>query len=346
MLDFIEDLTFPWINEKKDQIRRLLEDKEMNWVERNRCLCGSSDVNQIFNRDRFGLTLPIMLCESCGLIYFAKVLDEASIPKFYNRHYESKGARTDEEMWHQYKFILPHLLGRCAADKASILDIGAGEGSLSVILRDNLSMINIKASLSALEISQKWHKTLSAKGFEIISSFDALEKQYDLIVLSHALEHLSDPLGYLKRLIKFLSPSGLLFIACPGLFNLHDKFQYSFRYFSPFYHFQAFNGLSLSHLANLANLYPIQVDESIRGVFSREAGPGIIPPEVLSTNAERIRRYLKHIEANKSVWPRQKTREFEVKEIGLRELVHLTLRRVRMKLKNSKKGKTDGKPND
>lgn len=78
MRDFIENPNFPYSESQKKYLRLLAEDKDLIWIERKSCLCNGTKTSKILDRDRYGIKIPIMLCEDCGLIYCAKVMEKKS----------------------------------------------------------------------------------------------------------------------------------------------------------------------------------------------------------------------------------------------------------------------------
>jgi len=83
--------------------------------------------------------------------------------------------------------------------------------------------------LSVLEISGKrWEKLFPFKSYEFrnypefdILDIDRNQNTYDLIILEHVLEHLSNPLKALQNVYKILNPKGYVLITTPFLVKVH-----------------------------------------------------------------------------------------------------------------------------
>ena len=91
-------------------------------------------------------------------------------------------------------------------------------------------VLNIKPeSLAVLEISgRRWEKVSSFKSYEHRNypEFDILNienylKTYDMIILEHVLEHISNPLIALKNIHKLLNPKGYILLTTPFLVKIH-----------------------------------------------------------------------------------------------------------------------------
>lgn len=309
MKKFVTNPTYKLSNVQRKYIKLLAADNNLKWIKRKKCLCGSAATNKILDRDRYDLIFSIMLCEDCGLIYFAEVLDENSITKYYNTYFTplinyQDGTLDEAERIRQYKFIEPHIIARFAGKKLAILDIGTGSGKLLKTLRDNFSKIGIQTDLAAFELDKSWHPALKEEGIRVIKSLKSKKKHYNLIILSHTLEHLVNPIDYLKNLKALLSPLGMIFIEVFSIFNLHNLkcYEYDFKNYCPHFHFQSFNSISLINLASLASLYPVEVTEHTRALFCRGTSKPTIPTAMLTNNAQRIRTYLKYVKQNKQKW--------------------------------------------
>ena len=64
------------------------------------------------------------------------------------------------------------------------------------------------------------------KGMNLCNSTekkDINEGVYDLIISSHVIEHVYDPINFLKEQIKLLKPGKYLLIEMPGIFNFHQR---------------------------------------------------------------------------------------------------------------------------
>ena len=124
----------------------------------------------------------------------------------------------------------------------SLLDVGAGTGSNLRALRQlhpqaHASAITCSAR-EAAQLEQLADQTIVADLNQLISSGAWQEiglggDRFDLILLSHVLEHLQEPAQVLASISSLLSADGLLLIALPNICHWRTRLQIaqgSFQY--------------------------------------------------------------------------------------------------------------------
>ena len=93
------------------------------------------------------------------------------------------------------------------------LDVGAGFGALEKLMRENWPA----ADIHAIEPDQQARQRLTAAGFHSAASLAEIDvTSFDLIVISHVLEHVPQPIQFLKALRPRLSANGTVFIEVPN----------------------------------------------------------------------------------------------------------------------------------
>ena len=84
--------------------------------------------------------------------------------------------------------------------------------------------------LEVLEISgSRWEKLFQYKNYNNlfypdfdIQNVDNYIKTYDLIILEHVLEHVTEPCRTIQNVFKLLNPSGYILITTPFLVKIHN----------------------------------------------------------------------------------------------------------------------------
>lgn len=184
-----------------------------------------------FDRRKFhGRLVENRLCQDCGLVYQSPRMTEAESAAFYADEYrlfqEGSADPTARNMAAQrlrvnalVAFTRPHLLA-----VVRHLDIGC---SLGLLLQAFQEMYHNQPY--GIEPGEA-HRTHACKeGLTVYASLAELEKhetgRFDLISMSHVLEHLPDAVGYLSHLREQrLDPEGWLLVEVPNLYA-HDSFE-------------------------------------------------------------------------------------------------------------------------
>jgi SAM-dependent methyltransferase len=112
------------------------------------------------------------------------------------------------------ELVAPHLRGQ----GLQILDVGAGYGHVLHVLGEKY----LDSARLAIEFSSSCIPFLEALGIEVVARpveevLANTERRFDLVVLSHVLEHLLDPRETLQLIRSRLTPTGLLYIEVPNI---------------------------------------------------------------------------------------------------------------------------------
>ena len=104
-----------------------------------------------------------------------------------------------------------------------VLDIGAGSGMFLDALNHegfDIDYIAIEPDLFQSSILLKKNKVQ-----KVFSKIENLDKglKFDLILLSHVLEHVRQPNIFIKKIISMLHPSGVLYVEVPHQDHLFKK---------------------------------------------------------------------------------------------------------------------------
>lgn len=118
-----------------------------------------------------------------------------------------------------YAFIRRH-----AAPPGRMLDLGCGDGTVLWLARkDGWEVEGVELFPEHAAVVQETH------GFPVTaSSIDAYQGArgaWDVVVLTHVLEHLPDPLGALNKIRDLLSPRGVGVLEFPNIDALDARFR-------------------------------------------------------------------------------------------------------------------------
>ena len=192
----------------------------------------------------------IFVCEKCGMVY-ASVgepvdYDEESIYALPTA-LGSGVSPTDRDR----VMDTARLIERLEIPKdAAILDVGCAQGALLAALRElgYVHLCGLDPSLACVNMTRS--KGITAFAGTISMYANEGVGRYDLIILSHVLEHIADLHEAMRFLKGWLAPGGKVYIEVP------DASQYT-DYDAPFLDFNSehINHFGLKSLMNLAHMH-------------------------------------------------------------------------------------------
>ena len=173
-------------------------------------------------------------------------------------------------------------------NRPKLLDVGCGRGDFLIRAQYcGYDSIGIDFDSATVDIAN--NRGVSASVAEIHDL--PLYVQYDAIVLSHVVEHVSDPVRLLDDIFKRLKPGGYFYIAAPNL-NSSGRLTFgnSWRGVDFPRHLQYFNVFNLKALLNgsgferIEQVYDLpQSVGIIRSSFKLRYPGGITPSNLLSS---------------------------------------------------------------
>lgn len=173
-------------------------------------------------------------CGDCGLSYTNPQVDKEDVVNYYPKTYApyNFGRELRENILGKIlrRIVMsPYYLRYGNPDvliapfgESRMLEIGCGSGSfLRKMSQIGWICSGIDISQFAVERSRKNMPTanISLSSLENYQS----ESKFDLVAMSHVLEHFSDPLESLKKSFNLLSKGGLIYIAVPNIDSLEAR---------------------------------------------------------------------------------------------------------------------------
>ncbi|HEY5159255.1 MAG TPA: class I SAM-dependent methyltransferase [Anaerolineales bacterium] len=200
------------------------------------CLLCGSNLSSLFDRRTFrDFQITNRICDHCGLVYESPRMTEEETDEFYKREYRLTHDRhegpTEKELAIQRARAnaLFNIIHAKIQKITRNLEIGCSAGFLLVKLKEQYH-----CDAAGIEPGIAFRDYAINQNLKVYSSMDELvqggEERFDLITMSHVLEHLVDPIAYLVRLREsLLTQDGRLFIEVPNLYA-HDCFEFSHLY--------------------------------------------------------------------------------------------------------------------
>jgi 2-polyprenyl-3-methyl-5-hydroxy-6-metoxy-1,4-benzoquinol methylase len=190
----------------------------LNALEITHCsICKSNNFRLINNQCRYGFYYPTGLCLICGNIQQTEYYTQEVLDTFYERFYRRiYGFLSPNDLFTEqkngrghriYNFISPSIGVR-------VLEVGCGAGGILSVFRDNgAEVLGLDYDLNYLVFARNQGINVRKGSIENVSD----NEKFDLIILSHVLEHVRQPIDFLKSLRKHLVPNGVLYVEVPSL---------------------------------------------------------------------------------------------------------------------------------
>jgi len=213
-----------------------------------KCFCGEESVRPGPSYQSQWGPVRLAVCSACGTYRAADIPTPEQMEKIYERG-TTYTPPTDfgfDELTKSFGHVVTDLR-RLGYDRKRVLDIGCAAGyALAALLKQGWSGVGIEVNHSTSEYARQ------KLGVPVLSSLDELSatEQFDVILMSHVIEHIVDPSGLLKSVGAYLRPGGVLYIKAPNYGSRQVRYlkRGSWLAFIPLQHIWYFNSRSLRRL--------------------------------------------------------------------------------------------------
>jgi len=230
------------------------------------CICNDKAYDVVLEmRDKVANYRKVC-CKGCGYVYANPRMTSEETKVFYSRDYtttyikrhkKSSAERLAWELYHsarQFDAIRRHVPLR---EGMRVLDAGCAFGSLLAIFKEfGCDVVGTEPG----EEYRAYHRDLYDLAVEcdLFENVHSRFRDYDLVLLSYTLEHVREPLDFLRKVGEALRANGIVYISVPNLFKPphHATAPLAAS------HFQAFSVRSLHNLLCKAGLIPVTIDDT------------------------------------------------------------------------------------
>jgi hypothetical protein len=193
-------------------------------------LCGSAANSPFDQREFRGQSVINVICMNCGLVYQSPRMTEAESQAFYATEYrplyqglEGPNPKDLAVQTARAKIALGFIQDQVKST-SSIMDIGCSTG---ILLQQ--FQAHYHCGVWGVEPGNEYRQYAQSLGLEVVPTLNELQPAgrapFNLVSMMHVLEHLPDPVGYLKNIREnFLELDGWLLLEVPNLYA-HDCFE-------------------------------------------------------------------------------------------------------------------------
>ncbi len=210
----------------------------------------------------------IIECSTCGYTHVNPLPTQKELNEFYEKTFYQDVKTSyfddyerDHDWWVlNYNWLLDDLESEVNNKKGKhirLLDVGSGPGLFLKTASDRgMDALGIEPSLDAYNYSKKKHQ---CKVMNVtLENLDPSLEKFDIVHSSLVMEHILNPMHFIKKSKSLLKKNGLLCIIVPNDFNpiqeINVKLGSKKWWISPFEHLNYFNPKSLKKLMEKAGL--------------------------------------------------------------------------------------------
>jgi SAM-dependent methyltransferase len=190
--------------------------------------------------------MALVSCETCHGVYNQTALTDRDFLNYYrrNEYYTDSKSPGAGGFRHKdvqrYARIYALVKKYCNANAPKIIDFGCGKGGMLQWLRTNTPAEPV--GIETGDASRQYVK--KHLGLTVHDSVDDVNNQFDIVILSHVLEHVYSPLSLLKKMKNISHEETVLYIEVPDAdAYLTPHLNWRELYFEHINHFSV-NGLA------------------------------------------------------------------------------------------------------
>ena len=272
-------------------------------------ICKGNDFELLSEKDRYGLYMPVVICQHCGLIQTNPRMNQDSYNQFYR--YEYRRLYNGVEVPTEHFFALEYRRGKAIYDylfknnilkefsaQPFVLEVGCSAGGiLQYFKKKGCRVKGVDLDEEYVHYGRKTHSLDLSVG----TIHDVLLAETpDIIIYADVLEHILSPDVGLVRARQVLSARGVLYVELPGVKNLLPFYRDFLRLLQNAHTFH-FSLTTLVNLLEMSGFGLVAGDETIRSVF-RKSEENARVAEVKSDYTSAMR-YLKRWERLRLLLP-------------------------------------------
>jgi SAM-dependent methyltransferase len=268
-----------------------------------------------------------VLCNACGMVFADPIPSDSALAEFNASYFScAHGGKPQSRTATAFftgiarlrmAYLEPYLTTH-QITVSRVLELGPGPGFFA----RNWLKKHPNTIFNAIETDSSCHASLKEIGVRLVDPAErqAKEEPFDVIVMSHVLEHVSSPIQFISEATQNLRKGGALFIEVPCRDWEHKPIDEPHLLFfdkEPMKRLlgnQGFEEIKVSyHGQKIANLRKAsKVDSTIMAIRSKLIGMGLTAPfgqrqpgmEALTSSLERavLAPYLAHQESIEPAW--------------------------------------------
>jgi len=263
-IDFLKlNRTFEWkkqaaLLQKKAAGQKLTIESEIK-----RCtICDSEDTNLFCTVYDY----PYLECAACGHIFLGYQISDASIVEMYQNHADTIYLDNDLFDIRVNDIAVPKLkyINNYAPPTTRLLDIGAGVGEI-VAAADKIGRHALGVDADPVEVGFAQKRGINVvQTFVTSNNIYSLAEGFNVVTFFNVIEHIKDPLGFLRIVSAALAEDTLVCIEVPRHPSISSICNMAFpnmvhRHIYPPEHLNIFTERSMEIMLRECSLQPVAI---------------------------------------------------------------------------------------
>ena len=228
-------------------------------------LCKNEKFRLISKKTRDSKKHKIIRCLKCNHIQLFPIPTLNDEKKFYDENLQDKNINDVGSIKRARRKMMPdnirryQFIKKIIPKKGRVLEIGSGHGFFLEIMKTNgFDIIGYDISKEKRKYSKK---VTDVPVYDInINEKIPADNKFDIVVLFHTLEHITEPITLLKNIKKLLKPKGKILIEVPNSDDFHLKLN---KFYKEFYweraHIHYFNPKILKNVIHKSGFKNIRI---------------------------------------------------------------------------------------
>lgn len=205
-------------------------------------VCGLDQFTKLRDHRLETLGLYVSVCKNCGVVCLNPRMNDQDYADYYTTEYYGQyqphpKRQPSPTSGSDRAIQIGNDLQPWLQNSTRVLEVGCGPGGNLIELKNRgiTELTGLEPSVECSEILQS-HGIQCLNG--VLSDVDILDTAgpFDVLILSHMLEHFVDPASALRRIRNLLADDGLLYILVPNIYDGDYRRQFTVPhtfYFSP-----------------------------------------------------------------------------------------------------------------
>lgn len=217
----------------------------------NCTICGSNEVGLIHSGTRDSNDANIYRCDDCGIVFSYPQLGDDDYYISGEYRYERRDGNPELDYAKTIVEAKVRVEEISVGRKSRVLEIGGGAGAFASAIRYRVSNITV------VEPFKVYRDYISDMGIECVPSIHDINGEYDMVVMFHVLEHMKDPIGFIRDISNRTGGKSMFYIEVPnhddamiGIFKNQSYIDYYYQKAHLYY----FDSVTLSNVMSSAGV--------------------------------------------------------------------------------------------